>query len=104
MIDYNVVYAEEYGPIKRLEYEELEKFRIENEGKKYIVNRFKGLGELSLDETEEVLIDPDNRIVNQITVADVDTVNKLFDDLMGPAIAPRKNYIKEHSKEATFEI
>ena len=57
---------------------------------------------MDADETEETLTDPDNRIIKQVTVADIPAVNKLFDDLMGTAVAPRKLYIKEHSQEATY--
>ena len=58
---------------------------------------------MSAEETEETLTDPNNRIIKQITVEDINATNKLFDDLMGTAITPRKLYIKEHSMEATYE-
>ena len=80
----------------------LEEFRKNNPGRSYTVNRFKGLGELGPDETEETLVDPENRIIKQVTVADAELATKLFDDLMGTAVNPRKAYIKEHSKEATY--
>ena len=64
----------------------------------------KGLGEMDVDETEETLTDPNQRIIKKITVEDIATTTKLFDDLMGEAITPRKNYIKEHSKEATGNV
>ena len=80
----------------------LKEFQAKNPGKNITVNRFKGLGELDPDETEETLIDPDNRIIRQVTIEDVNAANKLFDDLMGTAVTPRKVYIKEHSKEATY--
>ena len=57
---------------------------------------------MDVDEVEETLIDPEQRIIKQITVEDITAANKLFDDLMGQAITPRKVYIKEHSKEATY--
>ena len=62
----------------------------------------KGLGEMDVDETEETLTNPDQRIIKQITIEDAEAANKLFDDLMGQAINPRKQFIKEHSKEATY--
>ena len=80
----------------------MEEFRKANVGKKYIVNRMKGLGEMDVDETEETLTDPDNRIIKKITVEDVKAADKLFEDLMGTAITPRKEYIKAHSAEATY--
>lgn len=59
---------------------------------------------MSVEETEETLTDPDNRIIKQITVEDATAAGKLFDDLMGTAIIPRKNYIKEHSREAIGNV
>ena len=84
--------------------EELIRYREQNIGKKYTVNRLKGLGEMSVEETEETLTDPDNRIIHKVTVADIPAANKLFDDLMGAAVTPRKLFIKEHSKEATYAV
>ena len=76
-------------------------YRKSHNGKKYTVNRLKGLGEMSAEEVEETLMDPQKRIIKQITVEDVSAADKLFDDLMGDAVLSRKAFIKEHSKEAT---
>lgn len=59
---------------------------------------------MSVEETEETLTNPDNRDIRQITVEDIQGTNKLFDDLMGSAVLPRKAFIKEHSREATYAI
>ena len=80
---------------------ELEEYRASHKGKKYLVNRLKGLGEMSPDETS-ILVDPDQRIIKQVTVDDVVAANKLFDDLMGDAVIPRKRFIQQHSAEATY--
>ena len=82
--------------------EALEEFRKANAGKKYQVNRMKGLGEMSVEETEETLTDPNNRIIKQITVEDTKAVDVLFEQLMGTGVTARKAYIKEHSKEAKY--
>ena len=79
----------------------LEEWKAQNVGKKYIVNRMKGLGEMDVEQTEECLTGP-GRVLQQITVDDVNAANALFDQLMGTAAAPRKEYIKIHSKEATY--
>jgi len=97
---YKVTMAKKYYYLK--DDAALEKFKKEHPGKSITVNRFKGLGELDPDETEETLVDPDNRIIRQVTVEDVNAANKLFDDLMGTAVTPRKLYIKQHSQEATY--
>lgn len=59
---------------------------------------------MDVEETEETLLNPDNRILKQITVNDIKATDKLFDDLMGSAVLPRKKYIKEHSKEANYDF
>lgn len=60
----------------------------------------KGLGEMSDSETEETLTDPNNRIIKQITVEDIQQTNILFEQLMGTEIQARKEFIKKHSAEA----
>jgi DNA gyrase subunit B len=82
--------------------EALEEYRKANAGKTYKVNRMKGLGEMDVEETEETLTDPEQRIIRQVTISDANAARKLFDDLMGTAVTPRKIYIKEHSEEATY--
>jgi len=57
---------------------------------------------MSVDETEETLTDPNNRIIKQITVSDIEAADLLFNDLMGTAITARKTFIKTHSSEATY--
>ena len=82
---------------------ELAKFQEQNKGKKYQVNRFKGLGEMSEDETE-ILVDPKLRVLNQVTVEDARKADVLFDQLMGTGVAARKKFIQEHSKEAKYGV
>ena len=82
--------------------EVLAEYQKENKEKKYQVGRMKGLGEMDVEEIEETLTDPDNRIIKQITIEDVTIADKLFNDLMGNTVIPRKRYIKEHSQEATY--
>lgn len=81
----------------------LEQYRASHKNKKYLVNRLKGLGEMSPDETS-ILVDPDQRIIKQVTVEDIAAANKLFDDLMGTQIIPRKRFIQQHSQEATYGV
>lgn len=57
---------------------------------------------MSIEETEQTLIDPSQRIIKQITVDDITAADVLFDQLMGTGVTARKEYIKLHSKEATY--
>ena len=63
---YKITIGKEYKYLKNDE--ALEEFRKKNEGKKYLVNRLKGLGEMSAEETEETLTDPNNRIIIEYTL------------------------------------
>lgn len=82
----------------------LEQYRNDNVGKNYTVSRMKGLGEMDADELSETLLKSDNRYVKQIQIQDVKIAEKLFDDLMGSAVDPRRKYIEDHAEEANVEI
>ena len=97
---YKLVIGKEYKYIKNDE--ALEKWKKENPGKKFELKRMKDLGEMSVEETEETLTDVDNRIIKQITIEDAKAADILFDQLMGTGVTARKEFIKEHSKEAVY--
>ena len=99
---YKVTIGKEYKYIQ--DDAALEEFRKTNAGKKYTVNRMKGLGEMDADELEESLLNPEQRCLKQITVEDVAKADVLFDQLMGSSPTPRKKYIEEHSDEAEVEF
>ena len=99
---YKLTIGKEYKYIKNDE--ELEAWKKANPGKSFILNRMKGLGEMDVDETEQTLTDPTKRIIKQITVEDVKAADVLFDQLMGTGVVARKEYIKNHSEEATYNV
>ena len=82
---------------------ELEEYRKRHPGKKLALTRMKGLGEMDEIETK-ILVDPAQRIINRVSVEDAKAADRLFDDLMGDAVVPRKKFIKDHSDEAKYHI
>ena len=72
--------------------------KLKNQNKSVEIQRYKGLGEQNPQELWETTMDPATRILKQVTVADAEEADRLFDVLMGGDVAPRKKWIQTHAK------
>jgi DNA gyrase subunit B len=63
------------------------------------VTRFKGLGEMNAEELRETTLDPANRTLLQVTMADAGAADDLFRVLMGEQVEPRREFIQKHALE-----
>ncbi|STY74464.1 DNA gyrase subunit B [Micrococcus luteus] len=79
--------------------------RLEREGRSYRepIQRYKGLGEMDADQLAETTMDPRHRMLRRVNIAEVEAAERVFDLLMGSAVAPRKDFIVSHADELDRE-
>lgn len=67
------------------------------------IGRFKGLGEMSVDELAETTLDPATRSLRRLTVEDAASAMHAFELCMGDAVEPRRDFIIEQSANISVE-
>ncbi|MBO5354389.1 MAG: DNA gyrase subunit B [Lachnospiraceae bacterium] len=82
---------------------ELEKFR--KEGHKILaLQRYKGLGEMDADQLWETTLNPESRILAQVSISDTVEADEVTSLLMGSAVPPRRAFIVEEAKYAKLDV
>ncbi len=71
---------------------------------KFRIQRYKGLGEMNPEELWETTMNPENRLLKQVTIDDAAEADKVFDILMGTDVANRKSFIQSNAKHAQLDI
>ena len=72
--------------------------KIVEVGKKGLtMQRYKGLGEMNPDQLWSTTLDPDKRLLMQVTIDDEEITKGWFEDLMGENVAPRREFIESRA-------
>ncbi len=72
--------------------------------KKFVVQRYKGLGEMNAQELWDTTMSPASRMLKQINIADAEAADHMFTMLMGEEVAPRKKFIQTHALSADLDV
>ncbi len=84
----------------------LDKFKKENKNKKFIISRFKGLGEMNAGELWDTAMNPESRTLIKVNIADGKAAEAkaadMFEVLMGTDVSRRKTFIEQNAKDVRF--
>lgn len=74
-----------------------------DDGKGVEVQRYKGLGEMNPEQLWETTLNPENRILKQVTIESLAEADNIFSMLMGDEVPPRREFIERNAVYANID-
>ena len=87
--------------LRPLSFEDLRRKVMEVAAKGVKLQRFKGLGEMNADQLRETTMDPASRTLERVQIDDAAMAEKIFTDLMGDKVEPRRAFIEDNARLST---
>jgi len=78
-------------------------FELSSDGKGVEIQRYKGLGEMNPEQLWDTTLNPENRILKQITIDNAVEADSVFSMLMGDEVPPRREFIEKNAVYANID-
>ena len=99
------LYLVKKGSRKRYAWNDKERDAIIDEYKTGAsVQRYKGLGEMNADQLWDTTMNPDFRILRQVTIDSLSEADRIFSMLMGDEVPPRREFIEKNAVYANIDV